>query len=348
MAEENPKAVPVTTPMLLRALLAYKETSVLRTALELRLFDALAAGPAAAGEVAPVIGAPERSTRILLRALASIGFVVESGPAESPRYDLPPGGHDLLVTSSPRYAGGGALVAASHLEWESMGALTDIVRSGRTPLTVDAGSPGFGYWHDFAAHGTFATRPVAAGAADAVQQWSAGRDGLRILELGCGHALFGLEMCRRLPGSTLTGVDWEEVLPAARKNAAEAGLGDRTTLIPGDLFTVDLAGPYDVVVAANMLPQFSPEDGARLLARGVSALVPGGIGVAAGFTVGDQSATREYGARMLSLLMLAWTQHGEVPTTAGYRDIFARAGIPDPTVLDLPGLPTRLFLGKRG
>lgn len=348
MAAVAPPPGPITRQTILETLLAFKRTSVLRTAIELRVFDALADGPRDAAYVAKAVGAPARAVRVLLTTLAAIGYVTEHGVPEHEEFALADGAERFLVTTSPEYAGDATVVAASQAEWESMGALTGIVRAGTTLLDEDASSPDFTYWQDFNTHGTFATRPVAAALTEALGDWAAEkRDTLRLLDLGCGHALFGLLFAQALPQTRVVGLDWPNMLTAARENAAAMGLAERTALIAGDAFTTDLQGPYDLVVLANLLPQYSEQDGIRLLRRAREVLAPGGRVVAAGFTVGDFGPAREFGGRMLSLLLLAWTRGGEVPATEGYLRMFRAAGLTEPEVHDVPNLPTRLFVAGR-
>src|SRR5262249_16905633 len=101
----------------------------------------------------------------------------------------------------------------------------------------------------------------------------------------------------------------------------------RTQLLPGDAFTVDLGGPYDVIIVANVLLQFSATRCVELLHRLLPATRPGGRIVLAGFTTGDAPPRREEHARMLGLLMLASTGGGELHSTAGYRAMLESAGI---------------------
>jgi SAM-dependent methyltransferase len=335
---------PITRQTILETLLAFKRTSVLRTAIELRVFDALRDGPCGAPEVARAVGAPARAVRVLLTALASAGLVTEEGAPEHERFALVPGADRYLVTSSPEYAGDATLIAASPDEWRAMGELTEIVRAGGTLLDQDAGTPDFPYWQDFAAHGTFATRPVAAALAGALRDWAAGREEIRLLDVGCGHALFGLMFAQVYERTRVVGLDWASVLPQARKNAEAMGLADHTAWIAGDAFTADLGGPYDLVVLANLLPQYSPREGTGLLRRVRDVLAPGGRVAVAGFTVGDLPPAREFGGRMLSLLLLAWTRGGEVPATEGYLRMFREAGYAEPEVHAVDHLPTRLFV----
>lgn len=300
----------ITRQTILETLLAFKRTSLLRTAIELRLFDALAGGPYGAARVAETVGAPARAVRVLLTALAAAGLVTEQGAPEHEEFGLVEGAERLLVTTSPEYAGGAAEVAASQQEWESMGALTETVLAGATLLDedADAGSRDFPYWRAFAVHGTFATRPVTRAVTGALRPWAADRDEIRLLDVGCGHALFGLALAQEFHQARIVGADWGSVLPRARENAEAMGLADRASWIAGDVFTEDLKGPYDLVVLANFLPQYPEEEGTRLLRRLRGVLAPGGRVVAAGFTVGDFGPLPEFGGRMLSLLLLAWTR----------------------------------------
>lgn len=332
----------VSRQSILQSLLAFKRTALLRTALELRLFDALADGARDCAAVTAAMDVPEHGVRVLLGALAAAGLLVE----EQGRYALPPGAAELLVSASPDYAGGAARVAASYAEWDAMRDLTAVVRNGGTLLATDAGSPDFAYWQDFAAQGTFATRALANAVADALALWAVDRDSLTILDVGAGPAVAGLTLAKRHPQAHVTALDWPPVLEHARRNASAVGVSDRFDLLPGDAFTVEPGGPYDVILVANLLPQLSDVDSVRLLRRLAGRLAPNGRLVVAGFTVGDQPAAAEFGAHMLSLLMLCWTPAGRVRRTPEMLRLLAEAGLSQVTVSDVPGLPNRVFTAR--
>jgi SAM-dependent methyltransferase len=59
-----------------------------------------------------------------------------------------------------------------------------------------------------------------------------GAPGARILDVGTGVAGLAIAFCTAFRGSTVVGVDpWEPSLAIARENVAEAGLGERITLL---------------------------------------------------------------------------------------------------------------------
>ncbi|WP_432158449.1 MULTISPECIES: class I SAM-dependent methyltransferase [unclassified Streptomyces] len=335
-------APAVTRQSLLETLQAFKRTSLLRAAVDLGVFDALAAGPLAEEPLARAVGADTRALRVLLGALAATGLLTRDGT----RYALPPGAADLLVSTSPQYAGHAVRVNVSDWEWEAMRDLAAVVRKGGTLLDPDATGPGFTYWRDFAADGTFVTRAAAAALVAETREWAAARDRPKVLDAGCGHALFGLEFARLHPTAELHALDWPDVLEQARGHAERTGLADRTSFLPGDVFTAPLDGPYDLVIVANLLPMFSPERGTELLRRLAGVLRPGGRLVTVGFAVDGGPPAEEHAAHLLSLLMLLCTPGGEAHSTETTRRMLAGAGLAEVSTRRVDPLPVRLLTAE--
>ncbi|GAA4545517.1 class I SAM-dependent methyltransferase [Amycolatopsis samaneae] len=327
---------PFTQHSLVETLQAYKRTSLLKAGLELRVFDALADGPAEAATVAKAAGTDERRTAVLLGALAAVGLL----DCHDTEFALPEGG-ELLVSTGPGFRGGAVKLLVSDAEWDAMRDLATLVRTGGPALATD---PGFGYWQDFAAQATFVTKSTVEVFLDALTAWAVDRPAPHLLDLGCGHALFGLLFTQRFAHARMSGLDGADVLPAARAQAARLDVTDRAEFLAGDAFTAPLDGPYDVVVAANLLPLFSPERCAVLLRRIAGVLRPGGRLVLAGFVTGERPPAEETEAHLLSLLMLAWTTGGQAHSVATYRALLAEAGFGEPEVRPVGGLPVRVLV----
>ncbi|SEG93547.1 Ubiquinone/menaquinone biosynthesis C-methylase UbiE [Actinacidiphila yanglinensis] len=332
----------VTRQSLLETLQAFKRTSLLRAALDLGVFDALAGGPRDAAELARVLGVDARALRVFLGAAAATGLLAVRDGA----FALPSGAEDLLVSGRPGFAGHAVRINVSDWEWEVMRDLAATVRKGGTPLSPDATEEAFGYWEEFAAQGTFVTRAAAAAVVEETRAWAAERGPLRVLDAGCGHALFGLEVLRAHPGATLTGLDRPGVLAQARGHAERAGLTDRTSWIEGDLFSTPLGGPYDLVVVANMLPMFGPGPGTALLRRLAGVLAPGGRLVTAGFSVDGGAPADEHAAHMLSLLMLVSTPGGEAYSLADTRRMLSDAGLVETGARRVDRLPVQVVAAE--
>jgi SAM-dependent methyltransferase len=325
----------VTRERLLEMMTAYKSTYLLRAAVELGVFDSLNDQPANPDVVAKSIGADPRATRILLNALAGTGLLLVDGD----EFRLAEGTERLLVSTSPEYFGGNTHVAASDWEWDTMRHLGDIVRTGE-PI-ADAEAPGFPFWVDFATNLTGVTKAGAGFVAEILQPTSP-----RILDVGCGHGLFGFTVAAKHPEARVSCLDWPDVLDVARQWAGRMGVLDRAEFIPGDAFTVDLDGPYDVIIVANLLLQFSHDRGVELLRRLVSVLKPGGRVVIVGFTSGDAPPEQEHHARMLALLMLASTAGGELYSSDDYCAMLTSAGLEDVRSHRRDGLPLRVIVGE--
>lgn len=324
----------VSRERLLAMMTAFKSTYLLRAAIELKVFDALADGPADSDTVAAIVHADARGTRVLLRALAAAGLLDCHGE----QFELVPGARELLVTTSSQYCGGVVRVAAGDGEWEVMRDLAGAVRKGGTLLDAGAESPGFGYWVDFATDLTFATRPGARFVADLAKEWGGGRP-LSVLDVGAGHGLFGFTVAADDPGTRVWCVDWPEVLAVARRYAAEMGVTGQVEYLPGDMFTTPVEGSYDLIILGNVLFQYPMLRGIELLRRLGGMLRPDGRLVVVGFTTGDRPPAEEYHAHLLNLLMLAWTSGGELHSSAMYRKMLASAGLAEPTARPAPGLP---------
>jgi C-methyltransferase len=212
---------------------------------------------------------------------------------------------------------------------------------------ADALAPDFPYWIDFATHTTFLTEMLSGVVADALAPWAASRDPLSVLDVGCGHGVFGFTLAQRYPAARVHAQDWPGVLAVAERHAKRRNVSDRVSYLPGDAFTVDLAGPYDVIVVANVLFHFSPDQAATLLRRLSGVLKPDGRLVVAGFTSGDRPPTEEAHAALLGLLMLSTTEAGRMYSTVDYERMLAATGLVHTEVHTRPKLLPRVIVANR-
>jgi ubiquinone/menaquinone biosynthesis C-methylase UbiE len=148
---------------------------------------------------------------------------------------------------------------------------------------------------------------------------------LRVLDVAVGHGLFGIAVARRYPKATVTALDWPSVLAVAAENAKREGVGDRHRLLPGDAFTTDWGGPYDVVLLTNFLHHFDLPTCGRLAAKARAALAPGGRALTLEF-VPDADRVNPPATAGFALTMLATTAAGDAYTFAEYEGVFAAAG----------------------
>ncbi|MEU7779706.1 methyltransferase [Micromonospora parva] len=322
---------------------AYKKTSLLRTGVELGVFDALAAGPATAGGLAPKLGIHPRGARILLDALTAIRLTDRTGE----HFSLTPAAADHLVSTRPDYLGGMVKVMSSDWEWDALRDLSAAVREGGTVLDVHAETPEYSYWEDFAAYATKVAQPTAEVMAEALAPWAKERAELDILDVACGHGVYGYTLAQHNPQATVTSLDWPNVLAVTEKHAERLGVRDRASFLPGDMFTTDLGGPYDVALLTNVTHHFSEERVHELVKRLGSVVKQGGRLVIVGFTTGDESPALDPAPYLFSVLMLVWTFEGESHSVAAYNRALAAAGF-GPATVHPTDLPFRVLVAEKG
>jgi len=306
-------------------MLAYKNTAVLTTGIELGIFDAIAAGASTPDEVANKQGLDPRGTRLLLNALSSLGLLNSDGI----KYCLVAGADKVLVRGNPGFVGDMAKVMASKWEWDALRTLPDAVRRGGTVVAQHAETPQYAYWEDFAAYADAVATPAAELAADMLGAWAAGRERLNVLDMACGHGLYGYTLAARYPNARVWSLDWPNVLPVALARADRMGIADRVNAITGDMFDADLGGPYDVVMITNVLHHFSQPRAMELLSRAAGALSQDGRIVLVGLTVSDAPPAKDAAAHLFAILMLIWTHEGEVHSLRDYSRMLHDTGFTD-------------------
>jgi 2-polyprenyl-3-methyl-5-hydroxy-6-metoxy-1,4-benzoquinol methylase len=264
-----------TTPEpILQTVAGLWAAGVLKSGIDLRVFDHIHAGTQEVGALSAAVGGDPQALRILLDALVALGFLGTQAQA----YTLTPVSAEFLVSSKPTYIGGllvdttispplfdlfkdyQRVVTGGHRvdPWQyGAGANDQIVRLTRALFTL-------GY-------------PTAQALADHLG-WAPGHAApLRLLDVGCGSAVYGLVALTRLPHARLTAQDWPLILPVAQDYAAQLGVAGRVRSLAGDLRTVELGGPYDAVFLGHILHNYPEATGRAIVRKCLAALAPGGV-----------------------------------------------------------------------
>jgi 2-polyprenyl-3-methyl-5-hydroxy-6-metoxy-1,4-benzoquinol methylase len=100
--------------------------------------------------------------------------------------------------------------------------------------------------------------------------------GGRVLDVGCGRGELTYHFAQR--GCHVTAVDYaaEAIALARACFAADDPALTRVRFVQGDVNTVALDGPYDVVAAADVIEHLADHELERLYARLAGVLAPGG------------------------------------------------------------------------
>ncbi|HEY3787336.1 MAG TPA: class I SAM-dependent methyltransferase [Urbifossiella sp.] len=299
---------------------AYQRTEALRTAIELDLFTAVAAGQRTAAQLATACGSSPRGIRILADYLAILGFLRK----HDEQYELTPDAEVFLNRQSPAYLGGTLEFLLTPKLRECFQQLTTAVRRGGTAIpnggTVSHDNP---IWVAFAR----AMSPLMRLPAKLLVDLVGGdrRQPLRVLDVAAGHGIFGIAIAEQYPNAQVTAVDWPNVLAVAAENAQRAGVADRHSLRPGSAFDLDWGGPYDVVLLTNFLHHFDVPTCRQLAAKAHAALSTGGRALTLEF-IPDADRINPPSTASFALTMLATTAHGDAYTFSELEQIFTQAG----------------------
>jgi len=334
---EKPMDPPRLSPQkIFETLGAFRRTAAMRTAIELDVFTAIGEGPASASQIAKRCSASERGIKKLCNYLTMLGFLERKNGSYLQSRDSAA----FLDRRSAAYLGASASEAVTG---EGFSRLTEAVRRGGTALPSGGTlAPEHPVWVEFAramaVPGMFLARMLA----DCLQEpVDCPR---KILDIACGHGLYGIELAKRNPRAEIFAVDWQQVLDIALDNAVKAGVSERFHSIPGDAHSVELGGGYDLALITNFLPDLgSTED---LLKRTHSALGEDRR-VALFELMLDEDQVSPPAAVELDLTLLATTPSGETRTASQLSELLRRAGFHRVEIREVSPAPNGLAIAYR-
>jgi len=214
---------------------------------ELGLADRIRAGVVSTQRLAAEQDLYERSVYRLLRALAGIGLVEETGTRE---FALTPMG-ELLRSDHPRSMRPSILFQGSPTHWKGWGNLIHNVRTGESAFENAHGMSFFEYCK---AHPEFGERfnnamSTGAGATSAAVAEAYDFAGISTLvDVGGGHGNLLTTILARFPRLNGILTDLPEVVAGA---VAPAALEGRMRVVPGDFF--ESVPPGDAHILKNVI-----------------------------------------------------------------------------------------------
>jgi SAM-dependent methyltransferase len=236
-------------------------------ATKLEVFEALAAGPLTAAEVAGRCDTHEGATAKLLNALVSIGCLHVRGR----RYGLSRSLRSWVLKDGRNSFRD--MILLHYLEWHWWEHCEEYVRTGK-PLRVH---------HALTAEEWGVYQRGMRSGSEMHARWVARKLPLprtvrHMLDIGGGHGYFSVAICRRYPQLRATVLDLPEAIEQAAPLLAKEGMGNRVVHRAGNALTEDLGtAMYDLVFLAAVVHHFDDETNRQLLQRIARALRPGGL-----------------------------------------------------------------------
>lgn len=242
----------------------------LTLSLDMGLVDALDREELALDEIATRFDADENGIRILLDFLAAQGYVAE----RAGRY------RNTGMTTKWLTSGSKTNLAPWLSFWNELVLpfwerhLERAVLDGKPPKTI------YEWFDEEPTRWQTAQDGFRAAAAvvvdDITERVEVPNGPSKLLDVGGGHGLFAIELCREHPDLEATVFDNPDALEAARREIRAAGMENRVTTAAGDYWTDDLGSGYDIALVFNVIHAHDDAENRRLLERVGETLRPGG------------------------------------------------------------------------
>lgn len=279
--EVNFTAPPATDPTPIFELFRGNHATELLVAAvaHLKVFARLASGPKSPAELAAELGLADRAAVVLFTALRAMGLLATDAAG---RLELTPVAREHLLPGGAFFVGDYCGLAA-----DSPGvlAMAERLRTNRPASSKPADSGAAFIYREglesamereaSARHLTLALAGRAKNVAPCLARNLLLPGAVHLLDLGGGTGVYALALLQANPALRATVLDRPEVLKVAAEFAAAAGVGDRLSPVPGDMFTAELPAA-DVVLLSNILHDWDVPECRALIHRAAAALPAGG------------------------------------------------------------------------
>jgi SAM-dependent methyltransferase len=300
--------------------------ALLVAALDLRLCDHLARGPATVAELARRAGISERGCQAVADGMVGCRlWRVDDGRYANTRL-----AEQWLLPASDDYVGDEhpALFRA----WLPMfSRITSLVADGVPAYTADSPEM-IDLWAEL-------TPTLARKGRDVVRQAIAmlelGVGSPHLLDIGGGaRATYSRALLELNPSASATQVDWPDINRDARSTIEAAGYAGRFRTLDGDFHETDFGAEcFDVVVLSHIVHLEGPDSNREMLRRVARALRPGGSVAIADWIVAD-GRTGPASSLFFNLTMLLLSEEGKSYEREEIRQLLLDSGFEEPTFAD--------------
>ncbi|HWQ66562.1 MAG TPA: methyltransferase domain-containing protein [Methanospirillum sp.] len=221
----------------------YKEFMVIRAALQLGLFDWMAAsGPATPEEISAGTGVDTDYISALLGMLFYLDIVRRSDD----KYLVSPSANLHFVSTSDYYQGDVIMALASETSpWYDLKGYLTRPEKMKTfePATVE----------NAAAQAEQEIRGMVRNIATVMSRWAGFKESESLLEIGTGHGLYAIAACQIHPTLSAMVCIQPESAEILQKNISRFGMEGRITPCSGISDSLNRAGQYDMILASHSL-----------------------------------------------------------------------------------------------
>ena len=315
------------------------EARIVQTAVELAVFDSLAAASLTSQEIAKRLSLEPASTELLLNALAAMDLLQKRDDL----FSLSPVAKEYLLKTSHHDLGGMIRFDASL--WGCWEKLPLAIRTGQPVRSPNMYQDDQRETEIFinAMDSLVKARGDTAAMASALD-W---HPVVTLLDVGSGPATYPIELCTRVPTLRATVFDLPGTLKITERYIAQAGLAERIRLVAGDYRSDSVPGSYDLILLSNVIHGEHPAKNEALMLKLAANLNRSGQLVIKDHILDETRANPPVGA-IFSLLMLLTTDGGRCYSFMEIKRWLERAGLKDVRQIDLaPPLTSSLVIGAK-
>ncbi|QIG47094.1 methyltransferase [Nordella sp. HKS 07] len=280
-------------------------SKALLSAIELKLFTALARQPMTGAEIAHSLALNERAVPDFPDALVALGFLRRDGDGPQARYSNSPETAHFLDATSPSYVGGILEMANARL-YRFWGDLTEALKTGKPQNeTKHSGEPMFAKLYEVPERleqFMSAMSGISAGNFLIFAQTFDFSRYRTLCDVGGATGQLSCMVAAAHPHMRCTSFDLPNVVPIATRKIAEAGLSDRVEAVGGDFFA-DPLPRADVITMGMILHDWNLEKKKVLIRKAYDALPEGGAFVVIEALIDDERRENAFGL-LMSLNML--------------------------------------------
>ncbi len=301
----------------------FREARIILSAVELGVFEALAAGPKTAEELASERDLDVRAAAILLDALASLDVICKNNEAYSTATPY----KDLL---NPDHADS-VLPALWHTVnmWRAWSPLTEVVRQGHPDGSLERDATTTEHFIAAMRVGARQRAPVLAEELDL--------SGVKtLLDLGGGPGSYAIAFAKREPNLKAVVFDMVGVTDIATRHIKEEELLDRITTLSGNYLFDPIGGPYDLIWTSSIVHMHTDQQNRLIVKKAADALNPGGRLIIRDFLLNEDGAGPA-SAAIFAVNMLVATEGGRSYKASEIKQWLEEAGLKDIKVHDLEG-----------
>ena len=293
----------ITSPENIRELAyLFRESRILLTAFELKIFSVLDKHMMSSEEVSKIINTDNRATNRLMNALCGMGLL-RKVKGKFYNTDL---ASKYLVEGKLEFMGN--LYHSNHL-WNTWSFLTDSVKKGSS-FKGDQNRKEKGEWvESFIAAMHY--RGVKQGRLLAMMIDLSNTK--RMLDVGGGSAAFSMELVKRNSAIKAVVLDLPHVIPLTKKYVELQGLKDNFDFIEGNYLTKDFESGYDLILLSAIVHINSLDQNKMIVKKCYDALNKNGMLIINDFVMNEDRIKPYHGA-IFSLNMLVGTESGDTYT----------------------------------